>query len=106
MSRIRVSAMSFTVLAATSGLAWAQETTTNRRRGRATSTGLEEVVVTAQKSGAQSLQAVPLAIQAFGGDDLKEKNISSIGDLVSAVPGGYEGQRQSAASRSYNLRGA
>jgi len=106
MSRIRVSAVGVTVLAATSGFAWAQDTTSGSSAQRATTTGLEEVVVTAQKSGAQSLQAVPLAIQAFGGEDLKEKNIGSIGDLISAVPGAFEGQRQSVASRSYNLRGA
>ncbi len=64
------------------------------------------MVVTAQKSGAQSLQEVPLAIQAFGGEELREKNITSINDLVSAIPGAFEGQRQSVASRSYNLRGA
>ena len=67
---------------------------------------LEEVVVSAQKTGTQTLQSVPLAIQAFDGEELKEKNITSIGDLASAVPGAFEGQRQSAASRSYNLRGA
>lgn len=67
---------------------------------------LDEVVVTAQKSGAQSLQSAPLAIQAFDGEMLRERNITTIGDLVSAVPGAFEGQRQSAASRSYNLRGA
>jgi iron complex outermembrane receptor protein len=65
-----------------------------------------EIVVTAQKSGNQQLQEVPLAIQAFSGEELKEKNINSIADLVSAVPGAFEGQRQSVASRSYNLRGA
>jgi len=70
------------------------------------SADLEEVLVTAQKSGTQALQSVPLAIQAFDGKELQEKNITSIGDLVSAVPGAFEGQRQSAASRSYNLRGA
>jgi outer membrane receptor protein involved in Fe transport len=69
-------------------------------------TELDEVLVTAQKTGTQALQSVPLAIQAFDGEELKEKNITSIGDLVSAVPGAFEGQRQSAASRSYNLRGA
>ena len=106
MSRLKVSTVGMTMLAATSGLAWAQETTSNARPARTTSTQLEEVVVTAQKSGAQSLQEVPLAIQAFSGDDLKAKNITSIDDLVSAVPGAFEGQRQSAASRSYNLRGA
>jgi iron complex outermembrane recepter protein len=106
MRGLRVSAMGTAVLAATSGLALAQETISDARPARTTSTGLEEIVVTAQKAGAQSLQAVPLAIQAFSGEDLKEKNITSIDDLVSMVPGAYEGQRQSAASRSYNLRGA
>ena len=64
-----------------------------------------EIVVTAQKAGVQSLQQVPLAIQAFSGEDLKERNITTIGDLVSSVPGAQEGFRQSNASRFYNLRG-
>jgi iron complex outermembrane recepter protein len=72
----------------------------------ATTPELEEVVVSAQKTGTQALQSVPLAIQAFDGAELKSKNITTIGDLVSSVPGAFEGQRQSAASRSYNLRGA
>ena len=67
---------------------------------------LETITVTAAKSGAQELQTVPLAIQAFGAEELKVKNINTIDDLISAVPGAYEGQRQSVASRSYNLRGA
>ncbi|WP_448663858.1 TonB-dependent receptor [Sphingomonas sp. CJ20] len=65
-----------------------------------------DIVVTAQKSGAQTLQSVPLAIQAFGGEELREKNITDMASLVSAIPGAFEGQRQSVASRSYNLRGA
>jgi outer membrane receptor protein involved in Fe transport len=73
---------------------------------RASGSQVEEIVVTAQKARAQSLQEVPLAIQAFSGEELKEKNISTIQDLVSTIPGAYEGQRQSVASRSYNLRGA
>jgi iron complex outermembrane receptor protein len=72
----------------------------------ASSGALAEVVVTAEKSNARSLQEVPLAVQAFSGEDMKERNIKSIDALVSAVPGAYEGQRQSVASRSYNLRGA
>lgn len=68
--------------------------------------GAEEVVVTAQKGGAQALQEVPLAIQAFDGEELKERNISTIGDLVSSVPGAFEGFRQSNGSRFYNLRGS
>jgi iron complex outermembrane receptor protein len=104
MSRMRGSALGVVVLAATT--TWAQDTTPSSNARRAAGTPIDEVVVTAQKSGAQSLQEVPLAIQAFDGDELKEKNITTINDLVSAVPGAFEGQRQSAASRSYNLRGA
>ena len=65
-----------------------------------------EIVVTAQKTGAQALQKVPLAIQAFSGEDLKERNITDIGDLVTSVPGAFEGFRQSNGSRFYNLRGS
>ena len=82
--------------------------TTNSGPGAAASpsSDVQEVLVTAQKSGVQSLQATPLAIQAFSAEDLKERNVTSIDDLVSMVPGAYEGQQQSVASRSYNLRGA
>jgi outer membrane receptor protein involved in Fe transport len=75
-------------------------------QGRGGSTSAADIVVTAQKSGAQTLQKVPLAIQAFSGEDLKQRNINTVDDLVSAIPGAFEGQRQSVASRSYNLRGA
>lgn len=67
---------------------------------------MQTVTVTATKSGAQELQTVPLAIQAFGGEELKQRNIGNVDDLVSTIPGAYEGQRQSVASRSYNVRGA
>jgi outer membrane receptor protein involved in Fe transport len=90
------------MLATMSNLALAQ----NAERSNVSRTGLEEVTVTAAKTGAQSLQEVPLAIQAFDGESLKERNIATIDDLVTAIPGAFEGQRQSVASRSYNLRGA
>ncbi|OJW57616.1 MAG: TonB-dependent receptor [Sphingomonadales bacterium 63-6] len=66
----------------------------------------DAILVTAQKGGAQALQAVPMAIQAFSGEELKERNITTIGDLVSSVPGAFEGFRQSNGSRFYNLRGS
>lgn len=69
-------------------------------------TDANTIVVTATKTGAMSLQAVPLAIQAFSSQTLKERNINSIADLVASVPGAYQGQNQSVASASYNLRGA
>ncbi|MCW2414271.1 TonB-dependent receptor [Sphingobium sp. B8D3D] len=79
----------------------AQQTTTN-----SVDTAPDEIIVTAQKSGVQALQEVPLAIQAFSGEDLKERNINNIADLATAIPGISESQRQSVASRSFSIRGA
>lgn len=67
---------------------------------------LETVVVTATKGKAEVLQKVPMAVQVFGAEQLKDQNIVTINDLVSSIPGIVEGQRQSAASASYNIRGA
>lgn len=88
------------------GAAYAQTESTEAAEPAESSRKLETITVTAAKSGAQELQTVPLAIQAFSADELKVKNINTIDDLISAVPGAFEGQRQSVASRSYNLRGA
>jgi iron complex outermembrane receptor protein len=106
MSQFRASAAGITLLAATSSFAWAQDATPSSKAPRAAAAEVEEVVVTAQKAGAQQLQTVPLAIQAFSGEELKQKNINTIDDLVSAIPGAFEGFRQSSASRIYNIRGA
>ncbi len=46
---------------------------------------LEEVVVTAQKR-AQSLQDVPIAISAFGSDDLERINTATLADLQYSTP--------------------
>ncbi|HEV7289792.1 TonB-dependent receptor [Sphingomonas sp.] len=86
--------------------AFAQSDTAGQEAERPAASSTEEVVVTAQKGGAQALQEVALAIQAFDGEELKERNISTIGDLVSSVPGAFEGFRQSNGSRFYNLRGS
>src|SRR6478735_6014193 len=76
-----------------------------KQQTKGTAASDDAIVVTAQKIGAQSLQKVPLAIQVFSGEELKERNIETIGDLVSSVPGAQEGFRQSNGSRFYNLRG-
>ncbi len=47
--------------------------------------GLEEVVVTAQRR-AESLQDVPLSIQALTGDTLKQLNVSTIDEFVKFLP--------------------
>jgi iron complex outermembrane recepter protein len=66
---------------------------------------LAEVVVTASKTGAQDLQSTPLAVQVFSGEEMKQENVNNLADLIASIPGAYEGQNQSVASRSYNLRG-
>ena len=49
-------------------------------------TGLEEIVVTAEKRES-TVQATPIAMTALSAADLAEQNIGSIQDLVGAIPG-------------------
>ncbi len=87
--------------------ATAQATTSaSNRAGPAPGAETQDIIVTAQKTGVQTLQAVPLAIQAFSGADLRARNINTVADLISSIPGAFETQRQSVASRSYSIRGA
>jgi iron complex outermembrane receptor protein len=48
--------------------------------------GLEEIVVTAEKRES-TVQATPIAMTALSAGDLTEQNITSIQDLVGAIPG-------------------
>ncbi|MEX0735280.1 MAG: TonB-dependent receptor [Steroidobacteraceae bacterium] len=48
--------------------------------------GLEEIVVTAQKRGEESLQDVPMSIQAIGSEQLEELNITKFDDYVKFLP--------------------
>ena len=55
---------------------------------------LEEVVVTAQKR-IESLQDVPIAVSAVGGDKIRELNISTMSELSLLVPSLHIGQAAS-----------
>ncbi|MFC4822518.1 TonB-dependent receptor [Dokdonella ginsengisoli] len=56
------------------------------RRGKsADSTQLGTITVTAQKK-VENIQKVPIAISAFGGEDLNDRKIETGGDLVTATP--------------------
>jgi len=48
-------------------------------------TGLQEIVVTAQKRS-ESLQTVPIAVTAIGSDALTQKGVTSLFDLPALVP--------------------
>jgi iron complex outermembrane recepter protein len=52
----------------------------------ASSTSLEEVVVTANKRGEQSIQDAPAAIQALSGDDLQKSGVVNFADYAGKIP--------------------
>jgi iron complex outermembrane recepter protein len=67
----------------------AQEDNPVRSSGTATAdegrTGLQEVVVTAQKR-AQNVQEVPIAVSAFSGAELQERGVTQISQLANYTP--------------------
>lgn len=71
----------------------------------AASTEFEEVVVTAARQGGQSLQEIPLAIQAFSGAELERRQVHEMADLVKAIPGASEGEQVGSVIRTFTLRG-
>ena len=71
-----VSAVSLSGLLA--GAAWAQEPL-------ASSGGVEDIIITAQRQ-AQSLQDVPIAVTAFSGEALTEKQINNASQLQLTLP--------------------
>ena len=69
--------------AALSGSAWAASPANTPTEQN---TGLEEIIVTAEKRES-TVQATPIAMTALSAGDLSAQNITSIQDLVGAVPG-------------------
>ncbi len=65
-----------------------------------------DIVVTASKSGAATLIASPLAIQAIGGAELERKQITNLDSLVTAVPGASQSEQVGEFLRSYSIRGS
>src|ERR1700688_969109 len=47
---------------------------------------IEEVLVTAQRTGAQNQQKVPIAISVYSGDELSRSVSNTIKDLASQTP--------------------
>lgn len=70
----------------------------------ASAASLEEIIVTAQKRE-QSLQDVPIAIQAFGGESLQEKGLGNIAEIAGLAPN-VELDTTSAFSGSTQVLGA
>ncbi|MFK7958116.1 MAG: TonB-dependent receptor [Lysobacterales bacterium] len=54
--------------------------------GQGSDGGLEEIIVTARKVG-ESIQDIPLSVQAFGAESIKQQQIVNIEDIVKFTPG-------------------
>jgi iron complex outermembrane receptor protein len=63
----------------------AQQTTTDGQRGKNRTRALEEITVTATRVE-ESLQSVPIAVHALGGDDIAELGITNFSDYVLQLP--------------------
>jgi outer membrane receptor protein involved in Fe transport len=66
--------------------------------------GLEEIVVTSRKLGAESAQELPATISAFGEDFLKENQVTDFENFARFVPG-LTFDDLSPGERRYTLRG-
>ena len=80
-------------LAIASGPAFAQDETgagSNAARDNGKSgeqnTGLNDIIVTATKMGATSLQSTPIAVSAFSASELASRGVRDVQDLKSYVP--------------------
>lgn len=63
-----------------------------------------EIVVTASKRGAQTLQNLPMAVQALGGEDLADQGISAFGDYANQISG-LSFEDQGPGDKKYVIRG-
>ena len=68
---------------------------------------VETVVVTASKTGEQSVLTAPISVQVLSGEELKAKHITDVHDLITtAVPGASEEEQIGIFIRDYALRGS
>ena len=67
------------------GLSMASPAIAQDGQGATSATSLDDIIVTARRKE-ESLQSVPIAVQAFSGDVLTERNIQDATDLQKMVP--------------------
>ena len=77
----RVLALSAAIAAALAGPA------AGAAGGSADNSGLDEIVVTANKLNSQKVLDLPISIQAISGDSLQAGNVSEIMDVAGRIPG-------------------
>jgi len=84
--------------------AGADAATAGSSAGAESGSGLDEIVVTARRRE-ESLERVPIAITAFGSQQLDERQIHTEADLQSATPGLTIRQTSSQNQFNYSIRG-
>jgi iron complex outermembrane recepter protein len=94
---------SIALLASQNALAQTTATTDEEPK----SSGLEEIVVTATRSGETNLQETPIAVTSISGRDLATRNIENLQDVASFVPSLSIGNRPGSGSAfgAISLRG-
>ena len=66
----------------------------------------DEIVVTALKTGAQQVDKVPVAIQAFSEKTLNDRDVRNGSDLIQLIPGASQTQEIGAGYRIFAFRGS
>ncbi len=103
--RIRSTLVGCVSLLALSNAVWAQDSGSSGQGGGVNT--IETVVVTASKTGQQSLLSTPMSMQVLTGADLQAKHITDVHDLITtAVPGASEEEQIGVFIRDYALRGS
>jgi len=109
MKKLYIAALASVSPLALSAPALAQEAVVAAEAGEVadadTTRRYDVVVVTATKQGAQGLIEVPLAIQAFSGEQLKQRGIQETTDLITAIPGASAGEQVGSVIKTFSLRG-
>lgn len=80
--------------------AWAQATPV------AQDDQVDDIIVTALKTGEQQLDKVPLAIQAFSQETLTQRGVRDGADLMQLIPGASQAQEIGAGYRVFSFRGS
>jgi outer membrane receptor protein involved in Fe transport len=82
-----VAGVSLNVIAAWAGAAWGEEAAAAPATAIAATAAPQvgEVIVTAQRRD-QSIQTVPMTIQAFGADRIRKLNLGTLDDLIKYTP--------------------
>ena len=104
--RVNKQTSRITLAGAALGLLLSDEFAFAQEQGRDEDQPIEMIVVTATKQGAQSLQAVPFAIQSLDGEELRTARVKEVADLVLDIPGADHTEQTGVAIRSFALRGS